>query len=176
MSYNTTTNKYEYDFEMPEHLNETEIAAILPRIDDLVSWCGDVKEYALQQALTGTQYEGYKVVEGRANRKYVNEEAVASAVKDAGYDPYEKKLLGITAMTSLLGKKKFNELVGSLVEKPKGKPGRPRKVVKVEDEKPKKRPGRPRKEETETVAKKRPGRPKKEGWRSSRTATWAPLP
>ena len=43
-----------------------------------------------------------------------------STVKD--YQHFEKKLLGITAMTSLLGKKKFEELLGGLVTKPPGKP------------------------------------------------------
>lgn len=111
-----------YDFEMPANLEDTEIAAILPRVDDLVSWVNDIKEYALQQALSGTKYDGYKVVEGKSNRRYTDEAAVAFAVKDAGFDPYEKKLLGITSMTSLLGKKKFNELLGGLIEKPQGKP------------------------------------------------------
>ena len=111
-----------YDFEMPANLEDTEVAAILPRADELVAWVNDIKEYALQQALSGTVYDGYKVVEGRANRKYTDEDAVAYAVKDAGFDPFEKKLLGITAMTSLLGKTKFNELLGDLVEKPQGKP------------------------------------------------------
>lgn len=41
---------------------------------------------------------------------------------DAGFDPYEKKLLGVTAMTTLLGKKRFEELLGGLVYKPLGKP------------------------------------------------------
>lgn len=76
----------------------------------------------LVQALSGTEYPGFKVVEGRANRKYTDEEAVAFVVKDNGYDPYEKKLLGITAMTSLLGKKKFEELLSALITKPQGKP------------------------------------------------------
>ena len=111
-----------YDFEMPANLEDTEIVAILPRADELVAWINDIKEYALQQALNGTIYDGYKVVEGRANRKYTDEDAVALAVKDAGFDPYEKKLLGITAMTSLLGKTKFNNLLGGLIEKPQGKP------------------------------------------------------
>lgn len=111
-----------YDFEMPASLSETEIAAILPKIDDLTAWAADIKEYALQQALSGTEYPGFKVVEGRANRKYTDEKAVAFVVKDNGYDPYEKKLLGITAMTSLLGKKKFEELLGALITKPQGKP------------------------------------------------------
>ena len=111
-----------YDFEMPATLEDTEIAAILPRVDDLVSWATDLKEYALQQALSGTHYDGFKVVEGRANRKYSDEAAVAEAAKDAGYDPYEKKLLGITAMTALMGKKKFEEVLGSYITKPQGKP------------------------------------------------------
>lgn len=48
--------------------------------------------------------------------------AVATVVSNAGYDPYEKKLLGITAMTKQLGKKKFEELLSGLVIKPQGKP------------------------------------------------------
>ena len=111
-----------YDFAMPETLDETEIAGILGKIDDLVSWGNDVKEYALQKAQAGTHYEGWKVVEGRSVRKYTDDSAVATAVADAGYDPYEKKLLGITAMSGMLGKAKFDELLGSLVCKPQGKP------------------------------------------------------
>lgn len=112
----------QYDFEPPYNLTNIEIAAILPQVDELVSWVNDVKEYALQQALSGTEFTGFKVVEGRSNRKYTDEEAVAYIVKDHGFDPYEKKLLGVTAMTSLLGKKKFDELLSGLIAKPPGKP------------------------------------------------------
>ena len=112
----------QYDFEMPPNLDEAEIAAILPRIDDLIAWANDIKEYALQQALSGVEYPGFKVVEGKSNRKYSDENAVASTVEAAGFDPYEKKLLGITAMTSLLGKKKFNERLSGFITKPQGKP------------------------------------------------------
>lgn len=111
-----------YDFEMPANLSDTEIAVILAKTDELVSWVNDIKDYALTQALSGTKYDGYKVVEGKSNRKYTDEGTVASVVADAGYDPYEKKLLGITAMTSLLGKQKFNELLGDYITKPQGKP------------------------------------------------------
>lgn len=111
-----------YDFEMPDTLEDYEIDAILMRVDELTSWASDVKEYALNQALRGTDYEHFKVVEGRSNRKYTDEEQVAKAVKDAGFDPYDKSVKGITAMTKLLGKKKFDELLGSLTFKPQGKP------------------------------------------------------
>lgn len=111
-----------YDFAEAPTLSNEEIAEILPKIDALISWADDIKAYALQQALSGVKFPGYKLVAGRSNRKYTDEDAVASAVSDAGYEPYEKKLLGITAMQKQLGKKKFEELLGGLVVKPEGKP------------------------------------------------------
>ena len=111
-----------YDFEMPATLDDIEIAAILAKVDEMISWGNDIKEYALQQAQSGVHFDGWKIVEGRSNRKFTDEATVAFRVTDAGYDPYEKKLLGITAMSTLLGKKKFEELLGELVYKPPGKP------------------------------------------------------
>ena len=111
-----------YEFADAPTLDEDEIAAILPQIDTLISWAEDVKEYALKQALAGVRYPGWKLVEGRSNRKYTNETAVAEVVSKAGYDPYEKKLLGITAMQKQLGKKKFEQLLAGLIIKPQGKP------------------------------------------------------
>ena len=111
-----------YKFADAPLLCEAEIAAILPKIDSLVAWAEDVKNFALTQALTGVRYPGFKLVEGRSNRRYTDEVAVARTVSEAGYDPYEKKLLNITAMTKQLGKKRFEELLGGLVVKPQGKP------------------------------------------------------
>lgn len=104
-----------YDFEMPAELENHEIDAILMKVDQLTAWASDVKEYALNQALLGVDFCHFKVVEGRSNRKFTSEDDVAHTVEAAGYDPYEKKLLGITAMTSLLGRKKFDEFLGGLV-------------------------------------------------------------
>lgn len=111
-----------YDFQMPDTLDELEIAAILSKVDQLISWGNDVKEYALTKAQAGVHFDGWKVVEGRSNRKYKDEAAVAATVQQAGFDPYEQKVLGITAMTNMLGKAKFEELLGGLVYKPPGKP------------------------------------------------------
>lgn len=103
-------------------MEDTEIEVILSRVDELVAWASDIKEYALQQAISGKEWTGWKLVEGRSNRKYSNEAAVIEAVTDAGFDPYEKKLLGITAMQKLLGKSRFDELLAAYIEKPQGKP------------------------------------------------------
>lgn len=112
----------QYDFAVPDTLADDEICMILDRADTFIGWVSDVKEYALEQAISGKYYPGFKVVEGRSNRRYTDTDAVAAAVTEAGFDPYEKKLMGVTAMTKLLGAKKFNTLLGSLIEKPKGKP------------------------------------------------------
>lgn len=111
-----------YDFEMPSQLSETEISLILPRIDELTAWANDIREYALKQAMAGTEFPGYKLVAGRSVTRYTDDNAVAAAVISAGYDPYEKKLMGITAMKSMLGKDQFNTVLGSLIHKPQGKP------------------------------------------------------
>ena len=112
----------QYDFKLPPLLEDSEIEYILSRADELVAWASDIKEYALQQAISGKEWAGWKLVEGRSNRKYSNEEAVIQVVTDAGFDPYEKKLLGITAMQKRLGKSRFDELLTAYIEKPQGKP------------------------------------------------------
>lgn len=121
-----------YDFEMPATLEDEEIEVILSKVDELIAWGSDIKEYALQSALSGKQWSDWKLVEGRSNRRYTDETVVANTVKAAGYDPYEHKVLGITAMTKLLGKTKFEKLLDGYLEKPQGKPT----LVPMSDKRP----------------------------------------
>ena len=111
-----------YEFQSPALLDDEEIADILGKVDALTAWASDVKEYALQQAVSGKEWTGWKLVEGRSNRKYTSEAAVAATVEGAGFDPYERKVLGVTAMQKLLGKTRFEELLAPYIEKPQGKP------------------------------------------------------
>ena len=108
----------------PDTLSDEQIATIVAHSGELKKWLGKVEDHALAQATAGHQYTGLKVVEGRSVRKYTDEAAVAQAVQqETSEDPYQpRKVLGITAMTKLLGKKRFDELLGQLVHKPEGKP------------------------------------------------------
>lgn len=112
----------QYEFRKSSLLTDEEVVDILSKVDELTSWASDVKNFALEQAVRGKQWPGWKVVEGRSNRKYTDESAVAQVVKNAGYNPYDEKIMGITNMTKMLGKEKFNELLGDFVERPQGKP------------------------------------------------------
>ncbi|MBQ3803665.1 MAG: DUF2800 domain-containing protein [Oscillospiraceae bacterium] len=110
------------ELKEPAKLTEEEIATLLPKVETLVSWAEDLKAFALKSALKGVSYPGWKLAEGRSVRRFRDERKVAEIVSAAGYDPYEKKLLGITAMTKQLGKKRFDELLKDYVVKPQGKP------------------------------------------------------
>lgn len=107
-------------------LSPEEIAEILGKIDRLTKFAEDIKDSALTKALDGEEIPGWKVVEGRSIRKYIgSEEEIVRQCEGAGYDQallYERKLLTITNMEKLMGKKQFAEVLGAYVEKPEGKP------------------------------------------------------
>lgn len=124
-----------YKFVDAELLDETEISDVLGRVDGLVKWAEAVKEYALDAAVNhGVRFDGWKLVEGRSNRKYSDEDKVAGVLEEKGIEGIWKprELLGITAMTTLLGRKKFDELLDGYVIKPQGKPT----LVPADDKRP----------------------------------------
>ena len=126
-----------YDFKPPAMLTVAEIADIIEQSASLEKWAKLVCDYALEQAYKhGVEYPGYKVVEGRSNRKYSKPDSeVAKILTDNGYqesDILVHKLKGITDIEKLLGKKTFAEVLGSYVVKPPGKPT----LVCSEDKRP----------------------------------------
>lgn len=116
-----------HDFVLPHKLTDEQIADILSKVDRLADWVKAVKKYALDQAVNhGVKWPGWKLVEGRSNRKITDtDEAVKILVNDGVaesllYKPRE--VLGITALEDLIGKKKFTKLLDHIIEKPPGKP------------------------------------------------------
>lgn len=132
----STLAKADFALVEPALLTDDQIAQVLARGDQVAKWIGDVQAYALDRAEKhGAQWPGFKLVEGRSNRKYSDADAVAQKLLDAGVPEaliYERSLLGITAMEKTLGKKKFAELLSDLVTKPQGKPT----LVQVSDKRP----------------------------------------
>ena len=121
------------EFKKPPLITDNEIESVLAKIPDIKKWCDDIMEYALEKALNGKKWEGFKIVAGRGTRKYLNEEAVVAALNKAGYyDIYKKSLLPITEMEKLMSKKKFSEVLGKLVGKTEGKPT----LVSLDDKRP----------------------------------------
>ena len=113
-----------YDFKPPHLLSDDEVAELLEKAQLLSQWASDLWAYATEAAINeGKEWKGYKLVEGRTNRKYVDEQKVAELLIKSGYsDIYKQSLLGISEMEKKLGKKKLSELLGGLIVKPEGKP------------------------------------------------------
>lgn len=111
------------EFRQPALLTDAEIAEVLKVSDELAKWSADVYAYAQDQAIVhGKQWTGYKLVEGRSNRKYSSDTEVEQAAKAAGYtDIYKQSLIGVTEMERLMGKKEFARVLGQYVYKPQGK-------------------------------------------------------
>lgn len=112
------------EFAPPPQLSDTEIAQVLAKLPELKRWASDVESYALSLAVNqGKTWSGFKLVEGRSIRKYVDETKVVETAQAAGInDIFEQRLKTITALEKQLGKKRFGELLGDLVIKPPGKP------------------------------------------------------
>jgi len=123
---NTNLELDQLDFKLPALLTENEMASVLAQANELKVWAKDVWEYAEKEAINGKKWPGYKLIEGTSRRKYTDEAKIAEQVLATGdYDEtqiYTKNLLGITAMTQLLGKQQFRKLLGGLCIAPPGKP------------------------------------------------------
>jgi len=111
------------EFRQPALLSDDEIAKVLKVSDELAKWSADVYAFAQDQAIVhGKEWNGFKLVEGRSNRKYTSEDEVAEAATTAGYtDIYKRSLVTITEMERLMGKQEFTRILGHLVYKPQGK-------------------------------------------------------
>lgn len=112
------------EFKLPPLLNDSEIEEVLSRLSDFTKWANKIMAYATDAAVNhGKKWHGFKIVEGRSVRKYKNEDAVAEAAKANGYnDIYRQSLITLTEMQKLMGKTKFEEILGGLIHKPPGKP------------------------------------------------------
>ncbi len=123
---NLALAKQDFALADPSLLTDEQIAQVLAKGDQVAKWISDVQGFALEQAEKhGKAWPGFKLVEGRSNRKYGDQAAVAQRLIDNGVPEaaiYERSLLGITAMEKAIGKKKFAELLDDLVVKPAGKP------------------------------------------------------
>ncbi|MCI1693235.1 MULTISPECIES: DUF2800 domain-containing protein [Bacillota] len=122
------------EFKLPPLLTDSEIEEVLSKLSDLTKWANEIIAYATDAAVNhGKEWHGFKVVEGRSVRKYKDEEAVAEAAKANGYkDIYRQSLITLTEMQKLMGKKKFEQILGGLIHKPLGKPT----LVPLSDKRP----------------------------------------
>lgn len=123
----TTANLKLFD-EAPDNLLITvdEAGEILEKADDIKAWLSDLENLVQSALLAGKSVKGWKLVEGRSNRRYADTLKVIEAMKAAGYEEtllYKpKELIPLTQLEKEFGKKTVSEILGDLIIKPPGKP------------------------------------------------------
>lgn len=108
-----------------ELLTSQEIGELLIKLDGVVDWIKSLEAEGLAEALAGNEVTGFKLVEGRSVRKITDESGAVSKLVAAGFEEsllYERRLLSMTKIEAIVGKKDFATILGGVIEKPPGKP------------------------------------------------------
>lgn len=119
----------------PELLTNDEIGRFLDQGEDVAKWLKDLQEYALAQCLGGKEVAGWKAVEGRGTRDWVDMDKAFEIIIASGTPQemlWEKKPLTLAQVEKVVGKKEFAAEVGDYVVK---KPGKPT-LVRESDKRP----------------------------------------
>lgn len=117
-------------------ITEQEMPAVLALIPAIKSWCTAVEDYATAQAISGKQYEGFKLVEGRSVRVITDEAKLIEKLLAARVEPDHifkpAAIRPIGELERTIGKKDFAALSQGCIDKPQGKPT----LVPVTDKRP----------------------------------------
>lgn len=119
------------DLDLPEvkTLTNDQLRFALQNKTLIESWLKGIEQYVEGELHAGREFEGYKLVEGRSVRKW-RDDAEQKMEQELGDAAFTRKLLGITEIEKMIGKKRFSAL--ELTTKPAGKPV----VVPVTDKRP----------------------------------------
>jgi hypothetical protein len=111
----------------PPLISNDEVGEILERAQHLESWVKALKDYALTESLLGKEIPGWKAVEGRGSRDYVDLDKAFAYLKENGIDEailYERQPLTAAKIEKVLKKEQYRTLLEEpgLVVKSAGKP------------------------------------------------------
>ena len=98
----------------PPLISNEEVGQILKKAQTLATWVKSIQDYALSECLVGVEIPGWKAVEGRGSRQYVNQDEAFLALTTNGVEEvmlYERKPLTVPAVEDLIGKAKYKELL-----------------------------------------------------------------
>lgn len=118
----------EQDFDVLDGavLSDDDVLQMYRIADRITDYLSAVKERVFNEALKGKKWPGLKLVEGKSNRKIVDEKMATHVLvmKKFKFSDFQNtKLKGIGDLEKLLGgKAEFEKLLGKYVEKPRGAP------------------------------------------------------
>ncbi len=124
-----------YESKHPSLMTDDELVNAYEIALSYDKWVKSLKSYILQELLKGKKLPGLKLVEGRSNRTFTDENKVIKCLEERNFDRniyITEKLASVAELEKILGKDNFNELLGEFIMKPPGAPT----VAKIEDKRP----------------------------------------
>lgn len=121
--------------KMPPLISNEEMAEYLKRGEDVAKWLSDLQACAMAECLAGRKVPGWKAVEGRGSRDWIDLDTAFSGLTAAGVDEailWERVPLSVAKAEKAIGKKEFAELADGYVVKKPGKPA----LVEESDKRP----------------------------------------
>ena len=106
-------------------ISDDKLGDILTRAAGLQKWISALQDYAFNAALGGRKIAGYKLVEGRSSRDWIDQDKAFAALQDRGVPEallWERKPVTVAGLEKALGKASFNADAADLVVKKPGKP------------------------------------------------------
>lgn len=137
-------NVEDFNMMLPPLLSMEELGRLLVEVEPLLEYVKTAQDYAFNAALQGEKVPGWKLVEGRGSREWDNQEEAFKDIIASGVAEemlYHREPYSLAQLEKQLGKKAFEEAVGSHVIKQQGKPKlalesdkRPEYIIKNADE------------------------------------------
>jgi hypothetical protein len=109
----------------PALLSASQLGAVLERGKTLVDWYENVKAKVLEMLLNGDTVPGWKAVEGRSTRVWLDQDKALETLLASGVERaliFDNVPKSLAQLEKLIGTAKFGEIVGALITKPQGKP------------------------------------------------------
>jgi len=118
-----------YDYRLPgdpkNPLTDTELGQVLLIGERLDKWLDQLRKYVQNILLAGGTVPGWKMVEGRAVRAFVDQGKAFDLAKGAGIQEallYVREPITLTALEALMGKKTFADTLAEQITRKPGKP------------------------------------------------------
>ncbi|MGE0278302.1 MAG: DUF2800 domain-containing protein [Nitrospiraceae bacterium] len=109
----------------PDQISPEQRRFVLENAQVVIDWLQSVQADALARVLRGEEVEGFKVVEGRSNRKWKDEERVEMYLTRKGLKVDERrtsKLISPAQAEKIFKAKGFKKIPEKFIEKPPGAP------------------------------------------------------
>lgn len=110
----------------PNHFSLDELSNILTQSAQYMDWISSVRQHCLNLGLSGESIPGWKAVHKQGQRRWADENvAMQRILSQSGKtieDLYESKPKSLAQIEKLLGKTKFKDIAGDLIEIPQGEP------------------------------------------------------